>query len=161
YTLVARSGATIDRALPPAVLRTVEVPKYLDRPQILRRLSAVELAAGEFERWDEGFDDMVTRVLLEDLSLRLPRCPLALAGSAVSPAREREIAVALARFDADPNGMVVLEARWSIDRGGAGAPALRLERITRPSAAATRALAAAMSDCLGVLADRIAGALAA
>lgn len=161
YTLAARPGVTIDRELPPVTLHQVEIAKYLDRPQIVRHRSDVELDAGEFERWGEDFDDMVTRVLLEDLSLRLPGCALAITGSAVAPEREPQINVAIARFDPDPDGTVVLEARWSIERSRGSAQEVRLERITRPSDGSTPSLAAAMSDCLATLADHIATALAA
>ena len=160
YTLVERPGRRIDRTLLPAALRSVEIPKYLDRPEIVRRRTPFELSAAEFERWAEGFDEMTTRVLLEDLSLRLPACPLSISGSRIAPSGGTLISVSLARFDPDPDGTVVLEARWSIDRGRAASSAIRLDRITHPASQETAALVAAMSDCLGTLADHIAEALA-
>lgn len=161
YTLVARPGLTNDRKLPPANLRRVEIAEYLDRPQIVRRSSDVELKTAEFERWGEGFDDMATRVLLEDLTMRLPGTTLAVSGSNVAPTSgEAQIAVALARFDPDPGGTIVLEARWSIDRGGGAQVPLHLDRITHDGGDATQSLVSAMSDCLGTLADRIAAAYA-
>jgi uncharacterized protein len=161
YTLVARPGPRIDRTLAPIALRPVEVPKYLDRAQIVRRRTPLEFEVSDFERWGEGFDDMVTRVLLDDLALRLPRTELTIAGTKVAPQDAVTVALDLARFDADPGGTAVLEARWTIRRGATAEP-VRLQRIAvRAAGQKTADIVAAMSNCLAQLADSIAAALAA
>jgi uncharacterized protein len=160
YTLVPRPGQRVERALPPVTVRTVDVPKYLDRPQIVRYRNSVELATHDLERWGEGLDGMVTRVLVEDLSLRLPATQVTMAAGTLAAQAERSVAVDLARFDADPGGTAVIEARWTIRRSG-GAEPVRLERIAVPTKGDDpAALVSALSDGLAQLADRIAGALA-
>jgi hypothetical protein len=159
YTLAAEPGAQFPRALPPADLRIVEVAQYLARPEIVRRNGAFELDAAEYERWGEPFDAMVTRVLLEDLALRLPGTALAIASSSVALRGEAAVGVAIARFDPDPDGTVQLEARWTIDRGAKLPAKVQLERIARPGGTTATDLVGAMSDCLATLADRIAEGL--
>ncbi|HXQ52565.1 MAG TPA: PqiC family protein [Stellaceae bacterium] len=160
YTLVPLPGTPVARPVPPFALRAVVVPKYLDRPQIVRHRTSIELATNEFERWAEGLDDMVTRVLLEDLSTRLPATQITVYGSAVTPRADTTVAIDIARFDPDPDGTAMLEARWTINLGEK-ASIVRLERISVHSASIKAAdLVAAMSDCLAQLSDRIAQALA-
>lgn len=56
-------------ALVPTIgVGRVEIPSYLDRPQIVRRIGENELKANEFQRWAEPLSDSTTRVLRENLS---------------------------------------------------------------------------------------------
>jgi hypothetical protein len=161
YTLVARPGVVIDRKLPLVAVRSVQIAKYLDRPQIMRHKTDFEFTQSEFDQWAEGLDEMVTRVLIDDLALRLPQTPLARTDGALAPASGTLVAVEVDRFDPDPDGTAVLEARWLI-RHEDVAGEVRSERIAQPAPAGDfTALASAMSDCLAQLADRIAAALSA
>ena len=161
YTLAARPGLVIGRPVPSVAVRSVEIAKYLDRPQIVRRKNEYELETSDFERWDEDFDDMVTRVLVENLSQRLPASQVTMRASPVTTEAQMTLAVDIERFDADPGGRVILVAQWTLQRG-ARSGTVRLERIAVPAASdAAIDLAAAMSDCLGQLSDRLAQAIAA
>jgi uncharacterized lipoprotein YmbA len=142
------------------MVKPVEVPKYLDRPEIVRHDDIYELKYSEYERWAEGMRDMTTRVLVEDLAMRLPASqvfsglgPLTLRPAAV-------VEVEISRFDADPDGAVILTGRWRVQRDAKGSP-LRSERIRVPAVAGdTARLVAAMSDALAQLGDNIAAELA-
>jgi uncharacterized lipoprotein YmbA len=160
YSLVARPGVQIDRKLPLVAVRQVQIAKYLDRQQIVRRKTALEFGVSELELWAEGLDEMTTRVLIDDLSLRLPATQIAVADGALSPKAGTLLALEVDRFDPDPDGTAVLEARWTIRRDDE-AGAVRSERITHPASHETAALVSAMSDCLGDLGDRLAAALSA
>jgi uncharacterized lipoprotein YmbA len=159
YTLVPRDPAQPVRSSAVVGVKSVELAKYLDRPQIVRYGDVYELNLAEYERWGENMRDMVMRVLVEDLSLRLPGGQV-FADSGVLPLRaDTTLDVDISRFDADPDGKVILAARWAVQRQGRR-PVLRSDRISVPSNPTdTPALVAAMSDALGQLADRIASAL--
>ena len=161
YTLERSAGTPDDRVLAPVAVREVNLAKYLDRPQIVRHRTGYELAYSDTERWAEPLDEMVPRVLTEDLTQRLPATRIAGAASGMVPEAERILIVNIDRFDADPDGAVVLEARWSV-RSELRAGTFEKSRITVP-AASTRAadLVAAMSTGLGRLGDQLAAALAA
>jgi uncharacterized protein len=132
----------------------VGVAKYLDQPQIVRRSSGVELALAEFELWGEGMADMVARVLAEDLAARFAGGEVfAGDGTATVPA-DASVELYVDRFDPDPDGTLMLNARWTIRRSSSAAR-LGSERIAqRPTSATTADLVAAMS--LAKLADHLA-----
>jgi len=161
YTLAPRPGTAIGRPAPAVALRTVEIAKYLDRPQIVRHRSEYEFTVSDLERWGEGLADMATRVLAADLAQRLPASAITLAASPVTASGAATLAVDVARFDPDPDGTVVLVARWGIRRGERFG-AVQLTRIeVKPASHTTADLVAAMSDALARLSDILAQALAA
>ena len=51
----------------------VQLPKYIDRPQIITQLKdSVQIKMSEYNRWVEAPSILVTRTLSEDLSVLLP-----------------------------------------------------------------------------------------
>jgi hypothetical protein len=161
YTLERSAGTPDERALAPVVVREVNVARYLDRPQIVTHRTAYELAYSDTERWGEPLDEMVPRVLTEDLTQRLPATRIAGAASGMVPEAERILIVNIDRFDADPDGTVVLEARWAV-RTEQRAGTFEKTRITVRAASTHAAdLVAAMSTGLGQLGDQLAAAIAA
>jgi len=92
----------------------VDVAAYLDKPQIMTRLSPERLQLHETERWAGGFDKNVQSVLAYDLSVLLPRYTF-LARPWDEPIEEKyRIYVRIDRFDGDSNGTVTLDGRWSL-----------------------------------------------
>ena len=61
----APAGSTV-------ALGRVSLPGALDRPALARRRGGNEIVYAEEERWAGPFDDMVRRVLADDLAARLP-----------------------------------------------------------------------------------------
>ncbi len=160
YTLAPRPGTPDARRLPSVALQTVGVAKYLDRPQIVRHRTDYELVLSQGERWGEAMDEMVPRVLVDDLAQRLPATRIDTAASGMVPDAGRVLTLDIDRFDADPDGTIVLEARWTL-RSGAREGAMRTTRIAVPAGSAKTAdLVAAMSACLGQLSDQLAQVLA-
>src|SRR5205823_1360751 len=92
-------------------LGRVTLPGALDRPQIARRKGGNEIVFADEERWAGPLDDMVRRVLADDLAARLP-AGVNLIESAAKPPPGVTIAVEVSRFDADESGNVTLAARW-------------------------------------------------
>ena len=160
YTLVPRPGTPNDRPFAPIVLRTVTVAKYLDRPQIVSHRTDYELALSDSVRWGEALDEMVPRVLIDDLAQRLPKTRIATAASGMVPEANRTLTLDIDRFDADPDDTVVLDVRWTL-LPGAQDGAMQTTRIAVPAGSSkTVDLVAAMSGCIAELSDRLAQALA-
>jgi uncharacterized protein len=160
YTLAPLPGTPIDRPFAPVALRTVGVAEYLDRPQIVHHKNVYELAMSDTVRWGEAIDEMVPRVLREDLEQRLPNTPIAAGSSGMVPGDSRVLSLDIDRFDADPDGTVVLEARWTL-RSGTQEGRVRTTRVTVAAGSTkTVALVAAMSSSLAQLSDQLAQALA-
>jgi uncharacterized lipoprotein YmbA len=158
YTLIALGGDIRSAGRPVTLsVATVGVPKYLDRPQIVRRSGEVELGVAEFERWGEPLGNMVQRVLAEDLTRRLPRGSVVTTSRTLTGDETSSIELDLSRFDAQADGTIVLDAQWRIRRNGRGVSPPQTVRITRrPADAGTPATVKAMSDAIGDLAARIA-----
>ena len=163
FTIAARPAASPAQTSMKVVVRAVEVAKYLDRPEIVRYRDAYELQIEELERWGEGMRDMTTRVLIENLSLRLPASEILAESSAVSPTADATVEVDISRFDVDESGRITLNARWAVRRGGGAQRAsVRQERISiRPPSASVTDLVAAMSDAFAQLSDHIAQGITA
>jgi uncharacterized lipoprotein YmbA len=96
----------------------VEIPRYLDRRQIVTRSGRNEIVLAEYDRWGGYLGDEITGLLVADLAKRL--APM---GFAVLPWRSTPVAaintnyripVRVSRFDGSPGGSVVLTASWSL-----------------------------------------------
>jgi uncharacterized lipoprotein YmbA len=164
FTLVSRPPATPYAGRSPAtvIVKSVDLAKYLDRPQIVRYSDTYELQLSEFERWGEGMRDMVIRILVENLAMRLPHSQVLAGSASLTVPADATVEVDISRFDADPSGVVILAARWAVERETQKTPHLQFDRISvaEPTTPTTQ-LVAAMSDALGQLSDRIAASLTA
>jgi len=160
FTLTPQPATATGTLAQTISVKRVAIAKYLDRLQIVRYRDQYELTYSEFMLWGEGLTDMITRVLVANLSARLPRSQVyAASGSLTGPSADITIAIDIDKFDPDPNGTVVLAAQWSAHRSGK-ADQLHSERIeVAPGSNDTTGQVAAMSDALGQLSGKIASGL--
>ena len=162
FTLAPQPAAPAGQLARIISVKRVAIAKYLDRLQIVRYRDSYELSYSEFTLWGEGLGDMVTRVLVEDLSTRLPRSQVyAASGPLTAATPDITVEVNIDRFDTDPGGTVVLAAQWIAHRQGKS-DQIRSERIeVAPASGDATGQVAAMSDTLGQFAGRIATGLSA
>lgn len=148
YTLAIQPGTQL--AGGPSSLSVVgaAIPRYLDRPQIIQHGGPYQLDVSEFDRWGEPVGDMVTRVLVGDLAQRLPKTQVFRDESPTATNALASVQLDISRFDPDPNGTVVLAARWTLR--GADLIAEDFNRLTvKPASDAIPDIVAAMSQALG------------
>lgn len=152
-----RAAAAIGSTI---ALGRVSLPGALDRPSIARRRGGNEIVYAEEERWAGPLDDMVRRVLADDLAARLPAGAV-LVDSAAKPPPGITVAVEISRFDADETGAVTLANRWeTLAPSGRPLGPPRESIIALTSAGRDAAsIAAAMSRALSDLATQIAAGL--
>jgi uncharacterized lipoprotein YmbA len=116
------SPVTADAAAQPAGTATaigvgpVNLPKYLDRPQIAVRSGANELDYNETHRWAGTLQDNVTDVLAENLALLVPTDKVSVFPWGRSTTIDYQVVAEISRFDADASGNVVLSANWKLLR---------------------------------------------
>lgn len=92
----------------------VEIPDYLDRPEIVTRTKSNELQLAEFDRWGGDLRSDIARVLAENLAGQYPERRVAIiTGRRILPVEYR-VVVNVTRLDAVPGGTVWLQAHWSI-----------------------------------------------
>lgn len=159
YTLDIPPGQ-VRRGGPKAIeLRAIGLARYLERPQIVRSSENFRLDVLPNDWWGEPLDAMIGRVLARALSQRLPGGTVYLENSAISTEPGATVQVNVQRLDRDSSGSVTLIAQFAVHRGAGAAQGVTFQVPVRDATAA--GLVAAMSDAIGLLADRIAAALAA
>jgi len=92
----------------------VELPAYLDRQQIVTRVSPNELHLAGFDEWAEPLDDNFTRVLVENLSVLLSKNLFAIFPFRGSESIDYQVQVEVIRFDGSLAGDASLLVRWTI-----------------------------------------------
>ena len=114
------SAVSADTAAPPAApaigVGPVEMPRYLDRPQIAVRSGANELLYNETHRWAEVLKDNVTDVLAENLARLVPTDRVTVFPWGRMTTIDYQVVAGISRFDADTSGNVVLSANWKLYR---------------------------------------------
>lgn len=138
-------------------LGPVNLPAYLDRPQIVTRTPGAEVKLSEFDRWAEPLGDNLAAVLADNLSGLVPTERLHTYPGRLPPDVAMRLTVDVIRFDGSPAGEVVLDARWSILDPDDALLRTERSRLTQPvSGAGYEPLVDAMSRALGVLSREIA-----
>ena len=92
----------------------IELPKYLERPQIITRLSPNKIQPAPFDRWAEPLEDGFLGVLVENLSHLLWTDQIAVASWTGLRQSHYRVSVEVIRFDGQLGGDVFLIARWTI-----------------------------------------------
>jgi uncharacterized lipoprotein YmbA len=95
-------------------LGPVDIPAYLDRPQIVTGGEGTQMHLNEFQRWAEPLRDNVTRVLAENLSQLLPNSHvLAFPWNRANPP-DYQVEIQINRFHVDAAGHCELKANWTL-----------------------------------------------
>jgi uncharacterized lipoprotein YmbA len=139
-------------------LRAISIPHYLERSQIVRSSEGYRMDVLSNEWWGEPLDTMMNRVLVQEISQRLPRTTVYSDNGAISTPPDATVAVNLQRLDLDRDGAVLLAAQIAVERKTSAAKGVTF--TVRPTDATTQSLVAAMSTATGQLADAIAVLLA-
>lgn len=93
----------------------INLPEYINRPQIVTRKSEHHFNVSEFNRWIEPVNDSINRLLVINLSNNLNSNRVYWL-----PRNDRQypldlrIAIDIGRFDGQLGKEVILESRWSI-----------------------------------------------
>jgi hypothetical protein len=110
---IAQKTISSDRGISIA-LSPVNIPDYLDRPQIVSRTSQNELFIDEFNRWAGSLSEDITRVLAENLSILLPQEHMSVLSWERTAPLDYRIVVDVTRFDVMPDDNVLLKTQWII-----------------------------------------------
>jgi hypothetical protein len=138
----------------------LELPDYLDRPQIVTRSGQNELRLAEFDRWGEALKDNAAEVLAENLSVLLPSKKVSVYPWKRSEGVRYQVAVKIVRFDRAESGETVLQARWRIlDANGAELLARQSRYAETASGEDYAATVAAMNRALAQFSRELANAV--
>ena len=168
YTLSSVAAGT--QEAPPANCRDIAVgigpvlwPRYLDRPQIVTRLSPNRVSFDEFHRWAGPLEEDFTRVLTDDLSKRLQTDYVFKYPGKLAYKPRYRVQIHIDQFDGQPGDAVTLKAAWSVvDQAGGKDSALRNSTLRVPTAGeGYEAMVAAASQAVAELSRQIAAELSA
>lgn len=141
----------------------IELPSYLNRPQIVTRASQNELQLAEFNQWAEPLKETVTRVLAENLSVLLSTDDVAVFPWKQAIKVDYQATVEVTEFDLKANGEISLVARWRIftDNGRTVLMTKRSSFSQNSTNQDFREMVSAMSRNLADLSEEIAQAIKA
>jgi uncharacterized lipoprotein YmbA len=160
YTIAPVAGHPRGGGPKVVVLQSVSMARYLERPEIVRSSESYRLTVMSNDWWGEPLSAMLGRVLIEELSQRLPQSTVLSGSGAVSVAPDATIELNVQRLDEDAAGRLVLLAQASVEFKGHGTPVVRSFRFTEmPTAPGTPGEVAAISAAVGQLADGLASML--
>ena len=95
-------------------LGPITLPQYVDRPQIVTRITPNRLELSEFNKWAEPLDHIFSRVLADNLSVLLGTDRVIVLPRRRSGRTDIQVEIDVTQFDTDTSGTTVLAARWMI-----------------------------------------------
>jgi uncharacterized lipoprotein YmbA len=133
----------------------VSLPTLVDRSaMVLANPTGVTIL--EHERWASPLAEQFTSVLGQDIEARRQDVILASRSIAQPGVPTVSIAVDVVQLSLQKGAQVGLEVRWRLQHGENGKMAQGRETFTAPAADGSfEALARSLSECIGVLADRL------
>jgi uncharacterized lipoprotein YmbA len=160
YILSAQPQGTNDARTTPAtqVWLRVTLPSLVDRSEMILNTSTNGVMVLEHERWAAPLADLVTQTLARDLERR--RSDLLVAGQSVGHSGEAavKVTVDLVQMTVRKSGQASIEAHWRILDPRTGEDAVGSEIFRAPlTQDGYAAVPQALSECLGLLADRLVG----
>jgi uncharacterized lipoprotein YmbA len=139
----------------------VEFPAYLDRQQIVTRVSENELHLAGFDEWAEPLKDNFTRVLVENLYALLLEEAFEVFPFRGSAEIDYQVEVEVIRLDGRLGGDASLTVRWTLfERHGRELLLTEKSSIHEPARGSDyAALVAAQSRAVEAFSREIAGAI--
>ncbi len=160
FVLSPTPAANAGTPVPVSIgLGPIILPGYLDRLQIVTRLSDNQIALAESDRWAEPLGDDLTSTLRDNLAALLPQSSYVGYPWYASDAPDFAVALEVRRFESDAAGAVVLDATWSLTRGDAVVGGRDVHIEEQADGPARVAAVAAQSRALGELSEQIGAAI--
>jgi uncharacterized protein len=136
----------------------IEIPRYLDRDEVVTRDAAYGLVPWDEHRWAGSLRDDVLRVLGDDLGTLLGTTRVVVYPAEPRFAAGYRVMLSVLEFEGVPGRAVTLRVRWTVTDGtGVTALAIVQSRVEQPVASDSfEALVAAQSAALGSVTREIA-----
>ena len=162
YILSAQPQAAAQPALSPTipVVLKVTLPSLVDRPEMILNTSADGVRVLEHERWGAPLGDLVLQTLGQNIERRRGDLLIGVPGGARASSASIRITVDVVQMTARQGDRVSIETHWRIVDSRTDARTAKdlvgNEVFSAPLGPDSyAAVAQALSDCLGHLADRL------
>ena len=125
----------------------IQLAEYLDRPQIVTRLSENEIQLDEFNQWAEPLKFSISRVLAENLSSLLNTDNIYIFPWRGYTQIDYQVKVDVIHFNGIPGDNAVLDVFLTISEGNTGRDVVEMKRSTfsQPTGEGYEALVSSMS----------------
>ena len=138
----------------------IKFPGYLDRQQLVTRISQNRFAVAENDRWAEPLEENFSRVLSQNLSILLQTDRIVAYPWVRSQRPTYQVQVEVLRFEPNAEQGAELWTRWSILDDAKKTIGLKESYLTKPARdKSTEASVAALSETVADLSREIAGAI--
>jgi uncharacterized lipoprotein YmbA len=159
-----RSGQRAGDAAGPKTLALgigpVRLPGYLDRQQIVTRISQNRFAVAENDRWAEPLEENFSRVLAQNLSILLQSDSVIAYPWPRNQSPTYQVQLEVFRFEANAERLVELWSRWSVLDAARKVISTQESYLSqRMKDNSTEAAVAALSGVTGELSKEIAAAI--
>jgi uncharacterized protein len=149
------AGRTIALGIGP-----IKFPGYLDRQQLVTRISQNRFAVAENDRWAEPLEENFSRVLSQNLSILLQTDRVVTYPWERNQRPTHQVQVEVLRFEPNAEQMVELWARWSITESTKKTVIVRESYLTHSvKDKSTEASVTALSEAVGRLSEEIAASI--
>ena len=92
----------------------IKIPEYQDRPQIVTQDKNGMLTFAQFDRWGESLDQGIQRVIVENLTIMLPKAVFGIFPCNHAIPVKYQVIAEIIKLDSDINGAVSLAVQWSV-----------------------------------------------
>jgi uncharacterized lipoprotein YmbA len=140
-------------------IRSVELPRYVERPQIVTRASANRLEVSESQQWGAPLRHTVPVMLAENIAQLVPTDQVAVFPWGRGFVPDVQVIVEVSQFEGALGGEALLNARWRLVGRAAEESTTGVSRLSEPAGADYESLVAAHSRLIGALSRDIADAL--
>src|SRR5262245_52680281 len=163
-TSLPRTGQTAQDAAGTSALvlgiGPIKLPGYLDRQQMVTRISQNRFAVAENDRWAEPLDENFSRVLSQNLSILLQTDKIVAYPWIRRQLTTYQVQVEVLRFEPNAEQVVELWARWTILDDQKETIDRKESFLTKPARdKSTEASVAAMSEAVADLSRDIASVI--
>lgn len=157
---VATEGVTPASVIQPDMVLgvgPVTFPAYLDRPQLVTRLEATELAVDPFARWSAPLDALFAQALADHLAAILGPREVVVHPWASRDRPTHSVRIVVQQFEPVAPDYALLRVRWHVaGPSGATAGASRTSEYRTSAGATPGDSALALSELVAMLAAAIA-----
>lgn len=166
YAFRSSSATTIaNRPSLEAHVRSVSIPGYLDRKQLVARTTANEVDVLDHFLWAESLDKEIARTVAANLRQLLGSSQIVALDSELAPRSSGwKIDLEITRFELDQNNQVILEGLYLVEQRDATAKSrnqsFRFTAHVATTGDRKATVVAAMNTCLDELSQDIARTLA-
>ena len=92
----------------------IKIPEYQDRPQIVTQDKNGMLTFAQFDRWGESLDQGIQRVIVENLTIMLPKAVFGIFPCNHAIPVKYQVIADVIKLESDINGIMFLTVQWSV-----------------------------------------------